>query len=172
MTHLENAAKSLTARPFVERGATALERMSRTPAAVIYPLDGQARPFAGGQGRKAARLPGKPEGMRYQIFDGRMDYAVRLTARDDVQLTGMLAELLAYLHGHRLHDENENYIAVPDGEIQLNWRDPDGVLMGDHTVELTIPAGAALYSDRARHLVDVRIVYDIADSLEGSEING
>lgn len=172
MTHLEAAANSLTAKPSVERGAQALERMVRAPGVVIYPVDGQARMFAGGQGRKAARTPGVPEGMRYKLWEGRMDYAVRLMARDDVQLTGMLEQFLGYLHAHRLHDEAENHIAVPNGEIRFSWRDPEGQLLGDHTLELVIPAGAALYSDQPRHLVNVRLEYDIADSLEGEDISG
>lgn len=172
MTHLENAAKSLTAKPSVERGAGALERMSRAPGVVIYPVDGNARAYTGGQGRKAARTPGTPEGMRYKLFEGEMDYAVRIAARNDVQLTEMLEEFLRYLHAHRLHDAAENYIAVPDGLIRFSWRDPEGALLGDHTLELTIPVSAALYSDRERQLVNVRLSYAIASSLEGEDLNG
>lgn len=172
MTHLEAAANSLTAKPSVEQGAQALERMVRAPGVVIYPVDGQARMFVGGQGRKAARTPGTPEGMRYKLWEGRMDYAVRLMARDDVQLTGMLEEFLRYLHAHRLHDKKENYVAVPDGDIRFSWRDPEGALLGDHTLELTIPAGAALYSDRERQLVDIHLSYELAQSLEGDDLGG
>ena len=165
MTHLETAAKSLSAKPSVERGAGQLERFSRTPGIVIYPADGSVRR----DGSKVAKTPGTPYGLRYRLFDGRMDYAVRFLARSDAQLTEMLNGFLEYLFMHRLHDAQENYIAVPDGEIRLAWRDPEGVLMGDHVVELTIPASAALYSDRERQLVDIHVRYELATSLEGIE---
>lgn len=172
MTHLETAAKSLTAKPSVERGAQRLEVMARAPGVIVYPVDGNVRAYTGGQGRKAARLPGTPEGMRYKLFEGEMDYAVRIAARSDVQLTEMLEEFLRYLHAHRLHDEGENYIAVPDGLIRFSWRDPEGALLGDHTLELTIPVSAALYSDRERQLINVVVSTVLAQSLEGEDING
>lgn len=170
MTHLEAAAKSLTAKPFVERGSGALERMSRSPAVVIYPADGQASR----DGQKVARLPtpGQPYGLRYRLWAGRMEYAVRLRAKDDKQLTGMLTELLTYLSDHRLHDAAENHIAVPDGDVRLSWRDPEGLLMGDHTVELLIPAGAAIYRDRERKPIDIVVSYELANSLEGEDQSG
>lgn len=165
MTHLEAAAKSLAAKPSVEKGAAHLERFSRAPGVIIYPTEGSARR----DGSKVARTPGTPYGIRYRLFDGQMDYAVRFLARNDVQLTEMLSQFLEYLFKHQLHDAAENYIAVPSDPIRFAWRDPEGVLMGDHAVELTIPATATLYSDRERQLVDVVLTYELANSLEGEE---
>lgn len=165
MTHLEAAAGSITPKPFVERGAGKLERFTRTPGVVIYPTEGSARR----DGSKVARTPGTPHGLRHQLFKGQMDYAVRFLAPNDVQLTEMLNQFLEYLFAHRLHDPAGNYIAVPSDAIRFAWRDPEGVLMGDHTVELTIPATAALYSDRERKLIDIHLSYTLANSLEGEE---
>ena len=167
LTHLEAAAKSLSAKPSVERGAGQLERFSRAPGIIIYPAEGGARR----DGSKVAKTLGTPYGLRYRLFTGQMDYAVRFLARSDTQLTEMLNGFLEYLFAHRLHDTEENYIEVPSGEIRFAWRDPDGVLMGDHVVELTIPASAALYSDRERKLIDIHLSYELANSLEG-DIDG
>ncbi len=168
MAHLEAAAKSLTAKPSVERGASALERMSHGTSVTIYPLEGAAQR----KGAKVARIPGTPHGFRYLLFQGRMDYAVRFSARDDEELTRMLKEFLEYLFVHRLHDADENYIAVPEGDFRLAWHDPQGVLLDDHTLELTLSASTALYSDRERHLIDIHVTHSIATSLEGDDLNG
>lgn len=181
MTHLEAAAKSLNAKPSVERGSGQLERFTRTPGIIIYPTEGNTRR----DGSKVAKTPGtleraqpgpsgpsSPYGLRYRLFTGQVDYAVRFLARSDTQLTEMLDGFLEYIFVHRLHDAQENYIALPSGEIRFSWRDPDGVLMGDHTVELTIPASAALYSDRERKLIDITVSYQLATSLEGEDLDG
>lgn len=160
--HLQDAAEAAgVPRRNIEIGADALERFPHSPGVVIYPLEGTIN----ARGRRIAPIPGDPQGVRRLLWGGQIDYAVEVRGRSAPEVETLLSGILHYLKEQHLHDDQENHIDMPAGDVRLEWRDPDGMLMRDHRVRLVIPVAAELYSDAERLRIDVDVEGEVSTEL-------
>lgn len=174
MAHLKNAClhAGIPEGDIYTSGFSALLALEEAPAAVIFPVEGEAdvhNPAAktARTSPPAMQLPDGRTPLRgtlRSLLSARLDYHVIFAAGDVDQLERMLVPFFRYLSQNDPVDRNitpEVPLKIPCGKVRIDW--VSNHMGGLETATVILPCDAAVYQETVVLPVDLKLTFRVAD---------